>query len=287
MGIKDKLPLIRSESRIIRLFGYVVYAFVILFIIGILIPSPPPTPEAPPTSTPISTPPEITPTIPTSTTPEVPEYNGTLVRNYEIVKTEDISIKALDKPLSAYSTSEIEKLPMNIRKEYRVVVPSDISKEELKSTLIQVVMDKTSENPDIDEVVVFAYDRKEDADSIYTFGRGEWCPNGDWAGVTSTIASTNDRSSYQYNFDIKDKVGSIDASDRPTEREFEIHDYYDARLLEETKKLFEAEDAGMQYKYSDQEELENAVRTEVANKYGISEEELDTIYIKVWTYLMK
>ena len=144
MGIKDKLPLIRSESRIIRLFGYVVYAFVILFIIGILIPSPPPTPEAPPTPTPISTPPEITPTIPTPTTPEVPEYNRTLVRNYEIVKTEDISIKALDKPLSAYSTSEIEKLPMNIRKEYRVVVPSDISKEELKSTLIQVVMWKGS-----------------------------------------------------------------------------------------------------------------------------------------------
>ena len=186
-----------------------------------------------------------------------------------------------------YSTSEIENLPINIRKEYRVVVPSDISKEELKSTLIQVAMDKTSEYPDIDEVVVFAYDKKEDADSIYTFGRGEWCPNGDWAGVTSTIASTNDRSSYQYNFDIKDKVGSIDASDRPTEREFEIHDYYDARLLEETKKLIEAEDAGLPYKYADQEELENAVRTEVVNKYGISEEELDKIYIKVWTYKMK
>lgn len=284
MGIEGKLPLIRSEHRIIRLFGYVVYAFVILFIIGILIPSPP---EAPPTPTPISTPPEITPTLPTSTTLEVPEYNRTLVRNYEIVEPEDISIKALDEPLSAYSTSEIEKLPMNIRKVYRVVVPSDISKEELKSTLIQVVIDKTSENPDIDEVVVFAYDRKEDADSFYTFGMVEWCPNGDWAGVTSTIASTNDRSSYQYNFDIKDKVGNIDVSDRPTEREFEIHDYYDDRLFEETKKLFEAEDAGLQYKYADHEELENAVRTEVTNKYGISEEELDKICIKVLTYLMK
>ena len=282
----DKLPLIRSESRIIRLFGYVVYAVVILFIIGILIPSPPPTPEAPPTPSAISTPTTPEKTV-TSSDIRVSEYDSTMVRNYEIVKTEDISIKALDKPLSAYSTSEIENLPMNIRKEYRVVVPSDISKEELKSTLIQVVMDKTSEHPDIDEVVVFAYDRKEDADSIYTFGRGEWCPNGDWAGVTSTIASTNDRSSYQYNFDIKDKVGSIDASDRPTEREFEIHDYYDARLLEETKKLIEAEDAGLSYKYADQEELENAVRTEVANEYGISEEELDKIYIKVWTYKMK
>ncbi len=285
MGIKDKLPLIRSESRIIRLFGYVVYAFVILFIIGILIPSPPSTPEAPPTPPAIST-----PTTPekatTSSDTRVPEYDSTLVRNYEIVKTEDISIKALDKPLSAYSTNEIENLPMNIRKEYRVVVPSDISKEELKSTLIQVVMDKTSENLDIDEVVVFTYDRKEDADSIYTFGRVEWCPNGDWAGVSSMIASTNDRSSYQYNLDINDKVGNIGALDIPTEREFEIHDYYDDRVLEETKKLIEAEDTKLQYKYADQEELENVVRTEVANKYGISEEELDKIYIKVWTYKM-
>ena len=285
MGIKDKLPLIRSESRIIRLFGYVVYAVAILFIIGILMPSPSPTPEAPPTPT-ISTPTTLEETV-TSSDIRVPEYDSTLVRNYEIAKTEDISIKALDKPLSAYSTSEIEKLPMNLRKDYRVVVPSDISKEELKSTLIQVVMDKTPENPDIDEVVVFAYDRKEDADSFYTFGRVEWCPNGDWAGVTSIIASTNDRSSYQYNFEIKDKVGNIDVSDRPTEREFEIHDYYDDRLLEETKKLIEAEDDSSSCKYADQEELETVVRTEVANKYGISEEELDKIYMKVWTYKMK
>jgi len=228
---------------------------------------------------PVSTPsPTATPIPKTTPTPEatvtlsdirIPEYDSTLVRNYEIVKTEDISIKALDKPLSAYSTSEIEKLPMNLRKEYRVVVPSDISKEEFKSTLIQVVMDKTSENLDIDEIVVFAYDRKEDA------------------GVTSTIASTNDRSSYQYNFEIKDKVGNIDVSDRPTEREFEICDYYDDRLLEETKKLFEAEDAGLQYKYADLEELENAVRTEVANKYDISEDELDKVWLKVIVYTME
>lgn len=101
---------------------------------------------------------DSTPNIPeqtvTSSDIKIPEYDNTLVRNYEIAKTEDISIKAMDKPLSAYSTSEIEELPMNIRKEYRVVVPSDISKEELKSTLIHIVMDETSANPDIDEVVI-------------------------------------------------------------------------------------------------------------------------------------
>ena len=180
---------------------------------------------------PIATPrPSPTPVvIPTP----IPEHDTALVRNYEIVETEDMSIKALDKPLSAYSASEIENLPLNIRKAYRIVAPSDITKEELKATLIQVVMDKTSENSDIDEVIVFAYDRKEDADRIYTFGKVEWCPNGDWGGVTSIIASTNDRSSYKYTFDIKDKVGNIGTSDRPTEREFEIYNALEEALWED------------------------------------------------------
>ena len=78
MGIKDKLPLIRSERRIIRLLGYIMYTFVVLFIIGILMPSPSPTPEAPtPTPTPISTTPEITPTIPTSSVTPLPKTTPT------------------------------------------------------------------------------------------------------------------------------------------------------------------------------------------------------------------
>ena len=70
MGIKDKLPLIRSESRTIRIFGYVVYAFAILLIIGILTPSE--TPDAPPV-----TPTQI-PEAPTSAaTPDAPTVTPT------------------------------------------------------------------------------------------------------------------------------------------------------------------------------------------------------------------
>ena len=77
MGIKDKLPLIRSERRIIRLLGYIMYTFAVLFIIGILTPSPSPTPEVP-TPTPISTTPEITPTIPTSSVTPLPKTTPAL-----------------------------------------------------------------------------------------------------------------------------------------------------------------------------------------------------------------
>jgi len=151
-------------------------------------------------------------------------------REYTVVKEEDISIKALDKPLSEYTGNEVAQLPTNIRMEYKIIVPSDITKEELKATLIQVVKDKTAENKDIDEIAIFAYDREQDIDDAYTFGKVEWCPNGNWAGVSSNIASSNDRSSYKYVFDIKEKVGEEEG--KPTEKELEIHDAYWEKLNE-------------------------------------------------------
>lgn len=207
------------------------------------------------------------------------EYDSTLVREYEIVKTEDLSIKALDKALSQYSSTEIENLPTNIRKVYRILVPSDISKEELKATLIQVVIDKTSENKDIDLVAVFAYDRKEDINGAFTFGSVEWCPNGNWADVTSEIASTNERTSYRYIFVIKDKVGNKDESETPTDIEFEIYDDYNTFYDAEWENV----DLSDPYAVVD----ENLIFQKVAKKHGISEEEAEKIIRKVVSYKMK
>lgn len=39
MGITDKLPLLNSKSKIVKIVGYVLYAFVILMIIGAMAPS--------------------------------------------------------------------------------------------------------------------------------------------------------------------------------------------------------------------------------------------------------
>ena len=81
MGIKDKLPLIRSEKRITRIFGYIVYAFAILLIIGILSPSDTPdTPPATPTpeaSTQAATSEAPEPTAePTSDQPKLGSYEN-------------------------------------------------------------------------------------------------------------------------------------------------------------------------------------------------------------------
>ena len=139
-------------------------------------------------------------------------------------------------------------------------------------------MDKTSANNDIDEVIVFAYDRKEDVNGAFTLGKVEWCPNGDWGSMTPEIASSNDRSSYQYVFDIKDKVGSISASGSPTEREYEIYDYYE-KCYDDAWKEVDLKDPTA----TPDEDL---VMQKVAEKYGITREEASKICDKVAIYKM-
>ncbi len=222
--------------------------------------------------------PYVEPNPTTTESTQSTNYDSSLVRNYDVIQEDDISMKALTKSLSAYTTEEINSLPLNVRKEYRVVISSDISEEELKSTLIQVVMDKTSENNEIDEVVVFAYDREEDVNDIFTLGKVEWCPNGDWGSMAPEIASSNDRSSYQYVFDIKDKVGNIDASEIPTEREYEIYDYYE--------KCYDAAWGNIDLSDPTATVDEDLIIEEVAKKYEITKEEASRICDKVVLYKM-
>ncbi|MGD9779561.1 hypothetical protein [Methanomethylovorans sp.] len=204
------------------------------------------------------------------------EYDSSAVQKYEIIKIEDISIKALEKPLSEYSSSELNNLPMNVRMQYRVLLPIGVSETELKSTLIQLVLDETSKNTDIDEISVFAYERKEDSSGAYTLGMLEWCPNGQWDGVTAEIASSNDRSSYAYNIEIKDKVAKPDSIERPTEKDFEIYDYYQQVYSEEFEKL-DLSDPYATVNY-------DIVYQRVADQFGITKEEVDQITKKVALY---
>jgi hypothetical protein len=162
-------------------------------------------------------------------------------------------------------------LPTYIRKICKIVVHPNVSKEELKSILTQVVKDKTSEDNNTDEIAVFAYDRKEDIKYFgFTFGKVFWCPNGNWAGVTPEIASIKDRSFYQCVFEIKDKVGNLNPSKRPTTFEYEIWDNY--MLLDNEPQNIKLE--------------ADLIKQKIAEKYGIPIEEVRKICNKVFGYLM-
>jgi len=190
-------------------------------------------------------------------------------RPYTIVSSKDLSIKALTKEISQYSHSELKSLPLVIRKEYRIVVPSDISKEELKASMMHLVAQETKENPDIDAIRVFAYDRWEDVKSNYTFGKMEWCPYGIWNSVTPEIASTNDRSLYKYVFNINEKVDNISSSSMPTKVEFAIYDALEKELR------------------ANPNVEKKIIIQQVAEKFSISEKQLNKISVKVTSYKMR
>lgn len=150
-------------------------------------------------------------------------YDKTKVVEYSIENTEYSSMKAIIENLSKYTTSELESLPSSKRQISTVIVPTNISKENLDNTLKQIVDNITKANNDIDEIIIFAYDDIKDIGSFYTFGKLIWAPFGELGNITPNIAKNNIRNDYRFKIDIKDKVGNINKTDIPTKKELDVY----------------------------------------------------------------
>lgn len=195
------------------------------------------------------------------------DFDSTKISTFTIEESEFSSAKAMTRKLSDYSTQELKDLPKFIRLTMSIVVPFDISKENLENTLKSIVSKKTEKDNDIDEIVIFAYDDKNDIGMGYTFGKLLWSPNGKTGNVTPEIAKYNIRTNYKFDIIIKDKVGNISKSDLPTKRELEIY----SEIVNEN---------GQYTGKSDDE-----IRKIVMKKYKIkSEKEYERIYLKVGVY---
>jgi len=212
------------------------------------------------------------------------------IREYEIIKEDDLSFKALGKKnLSDYTSEEIQSLPINIRKEYRIVVPIDITKEELESTIAKCIEDKSIQNPDIDEIVIFVYDSKEKINRAYTLGKAEWCPNGEWADVTPEIARNNIRDSYKIVYNIKEEA--LEYLKKAPETLYGLTEDERKEIFTEIVKCEDwADSEAMKqyypgceycsefitadvYKYADKvTELTDSCKEELRNKYNITKE---------------
>ena len=196
------------------------------------------------------------------------DFDSTKVAEYTIEQSEITKSKALDKKLSDYTTEELKALPEFKRLTLGIVVPFDISKEGLINTMKYITSEKTKENKDIDEIMIFAYDDKKDLTNgggFYTFGKLFWGPNGETGNVTSKIAKENIRDNYKFDIDIKDKVGKINKADLPTQRELDIYNT-----------IMADENIGMD---------EDKLNKMVMKKFGIkTEEELNAIWLKVASY---
>ncbi|MFA6896866.1 MAG: hypothetical protein WCQ96_01115 [Patescibacteria group bacterium] len=129
--------------------------------------------------------------------------------NYEIVKEEDLSRKAMgDKNLSDFSASELAALPTNKKIKYQIVVPSTIKENQVDSTVNKIISDIISKDSGIDEIILFLYSDKELAisDGAYDVATAVWAPLGDLGNVTPVIAVGNDRTSYTITVDKRDDL---------------------------------------------------------------------------------
>ena len=189
------------------------------------------------------------------------DFDSTKISTFTVEESEFSSAKAMTRKLSDYSTQELKDLPEFIRLTMSIVVPFDISKENLENTLKSIVSKKTEKDNDIDEIIIFAYDDKNDIGTGYTFGKLLWSPNAKTGTVTPEIAKNNIRTNYKFDIIIKDKVGNISKSDLPTKRELEVYNEI------------------MSEKYWDMQEEESELI--IMKKFNISKKELKDIWLKV------
>lgn len=190
--------------------------------------------------------------------------DSTKVSKYMITDSEIDSFKPMVKKLSEYETQELKDLPNYIRLTLSIIVPFDITKESLENTMKSIVYKKSLNDNELDEIMIFAYDDKNDIGKGYTFGKLLWAPKGMIGNATPEIAKNNNRSNYKFEITIKDKVGKINETDLPTKRELDIYNEI------------------MNKKYWDMQEEESEPL--IMNKFKINKKELDEIWLKVAAY---
>ncbi len=192
------------------------------------------------------------------------------VREYKMIEEEEISLKALgDKLLSEYTTEEIERLPKNYRMKYSITIPHDIIEDELKSTLSQIIKEKSTENFEIDEIVVCAWYFEESVGQTAAMGKAEWCPNGEWGGLSPEIAESDIRNSYKIIFSINIQTYEEEEKYGLTES-VRMQAFYD---------LVELQDS-IPFDDPEWEEKNDEAYTIIAKNYGITRDQMFEIGVE-------
>lgn len=138
-------------------------------------------------------------TLPARPTP-APPTPAVALPAFRIVSTDDVSHKALDGPLSSYSSGQLQALPLDKSVVYRVVVPPTIQEVQVRPLLTQIVSQVTTQDADIDEVSVLLYSDEALIGEAYDVGHATWEP--ELGTVTPRIALTNAREGYKLTIDV-------------------------------------------------------------------------------------
>jgi len=184
----------------------------------------------------------------TCTSPE-PEKVSEKIPSYSIAKIKDISYG-------------------NVKRfEYHVVIPDEVTPEQMK-LVVKDVVDKAKKEEKFNAIVVMMYDYPEYIDHGYTLGRAVFAPDGDWSKADTVEAG--DYSKMEFNWvDLRNK----DWSKRLTKKEVEIWKTWQDKYAKEESKSSELPD-------------EKEITKWVAQKFGISEDDVMKVMIKQTEWMM-
>jgi hypothetical protein len=199
--------------------------------------------------------------------------------SYEIVKVEDQSRKALgQKSLSEYKTSEIEKLPTNKKMLYRVVLSKKIKENQVKPTIEEIVNQLTSDDADIDEIILWFYSSKEVLNNPYDIGTAIWAPNGKLGNIDAQIAKNNNRKNYKIEYKIKENLEEYLLQKSKSETKFGFTEDERKQIY---KDIVSAEDIANEYERTEQDKVLDRILEKYGKLDDNSREKLKIEYNKI------
>lgn len=183
------------------------------------------------------------------------------IANYEIVKIQDQSRKALGKKsLSEYQTSELKNLPTNKKILYRIVFSQDLKENQVKPTIEKIISELTSDDSDIDEIILWLYSDK-DMSRPYDIGNAIWAPFGKLGNIDAKIAKNNNRENYKIEYQIKQNLDEYLTQKSKSEVKFGFTEDERKQIF---KEIVNTQDRADKYQSS----AEDKVIDGILEKYG-------------------
>lgn len=199
--------------------------------------------------------------------------------DYEIAKIEDQSRKAFGKKsLSQYKTSELENLPTNKKILYRIVLSKEIKENQVKPTVEKIVNKLTSDDADIDEIILWFYSSKEVLNNPYDIGTAIWAPNGKLGNIDAKIAKNNNRENYKIEYRIKENLDEYLTQKSKSEVKFGFTEDERKQIF---KDMVKAEDKANEYERLEQDKALDRILKEKGTLDDKSREQLKVEYNKI------
>src|SRR5690606_1362757 len=141
---------------------------------------------------------------------------------------------------------------------YRTVLSKDVKENQVKPTVEKIITKLTSDDADIDEIILWLYSDQEIANSAFDIGTAIWAPNGKLGNIDANSAKNNNRDNYKIEYQIKNNLDQYLTQKSETGEKLGF-------TVEERKQIFKeivkAEDKANEYERVEQEKILNKVGT--------------------------